>query len=199
MQQHPARCAPLRITGVDRALARRHRHDRRASVFGYAALVRDKPSGYSFLTELEGSRVQQISIEAAQPKLDLKMLRELPTKTIILASSILPIRWSRRRSSSPTDPPRAGLRPGRAPGRGARLRDEISAAGCRVRQDAGDGGRRGDGAARTRRWLRLLSARAVCAFRAKQTVRARGSRTTESGRGEAPPRASAKFSSAGAD
>jgi hypothetical protein len=39
--------------------------------FGYAAVVHDKPSGYSFLAELEGSKAQQISIEAAQPKLDL--------------------------------------------------------------------------------------------------------------------------------
>jgi 5-methyltetrahydropteroyltriglutamate--homocysteine methyltransferase len=52
--------------------------------FGYAAVVHDKPSGYSFLPELEGCRAQQISIEAAQPKLDLAVLRQLPSKTIIL-------------------------------------------------------------------------------------------------------------------
>lgn len=54
------------------------------SCFGYAAMVKDKPSRYSFLTELEDSAAQQISIEAAQPKLDLNVLDELPTKTIIL-------------------------------------------------------------------------------------------------------------------
>jgi 5-methyltetrahydropteroyltriglutamate--homocysteine methyltransferase len=52
--------------------------------FGYAAMVQGKPSRYAFLAELENSRVQQISIEAAQPKLDLAVLQELPTKTIIL-------------------------------------------------------------------------------------------------------------------
>jgi 5-methyltetrahydropteroyltriglutamate--homocysteine methyltransferase len=52
--------------------------------FGYAAVVHDKPTGYSFLPELEGSRVTQVSIEAAQPKLDLKVLEQLPSKTIIL-------------------------------------------------------------------------------------------------------------------
>jgi 5-methyltetrahydropteroyltriglutamate--homocysteine methyltransferase len=46
--------------------------------------VREKPTGYSFLTELEGCDVEQISIEAAQPKLDLKVLRQLPSKNIIL-------------------------------------------------------------------------------------------------------------------
>ena len=52
--------------------------------FGYAAVVHDKPTGYSFLAELERSTAQQISIEAAQPKLDLSVLEKLPTKTIIL-------------------------------------------------------------------------------------------------------------------
>src|SRR5947207_15664894 len=52
--------------------------------FGYAQMVKDKPSGYSFLGELEHSSAQQISIEAAQPKLDLAVLKALPSKTIIL-------------------------------------------------------------------------------------------------------------------
>jgi 5-methyltetrahydropteroyltriglutamate--homocysteine methyltransferase len=52
--------------------------------FGYAAMVQGKPSRYAFLGELEHSLVQQISIEAAQPQLDLAVLQELPTKTIIL-------------------------------------------------------------------------------------------------------------------
>jgi 5-methyltetrahydropteroyltriglutamate--homocysteine methyltransferase len=52
--------------------------------FGYAAMVQGKPSRYAFLTELEHSVVHQISIEAAQPKLDLAVLQELPTKTIVL-------------------------------------------------------------------------------------------------------------------
>ena len=52
--------------------------------FGYAAVVSDKPAAYDFLTELAGCCVQQISIEAAQPKLDLSVLREFTDKTIIL-------------------------------------------------------------------------------------------------------------------
>jgi 5-methyltetrahydropteroyltriglutamate--homocysteine methyltransferase len=52
--------------------------------FGYAAVVKDKPSGYSFLSELEHSAADQVSIEAAQPRLDLSILRQLPSKTIIL-------------------------------------------------------------------------------------------------------------------
>jgi 5-methyltetrahydropteroyltriglutamate--homocysteine methyltransferase len=52
--------------------------------FGYAAVVADKPSGYGFLAELGGTTAQQISIEAAQPRLDLGVLRDLAGKTIML-------------------------------------------------------------------------------------------------------------------
>jgi len=53
--------------------------------FGYAAVVRhQKPSGYSFLPQLAATTAQQISIEAAQPRLDLGVLDELAGKTIIL-------------------------------------------------------------------------------------------------------------------
>jgi len=53
--------------------------------FGYAAVVPgQKPSGYSFLPQLADSTAQQISIEAAQPKLDLGILSELAGKTILL-------------------------------------------------------------------------------------------------------------------
>ena len=54
--------------------------------FGYAALVpgETKPVGYSFLPQLADSVAQQISIEAAQPKLDLGVLKELAGKKILL-------------------------------------------------------------------------------------------------------------------
>jgi 5-methyltetrahydropteroyltriglutamate--homocysteine methyltransferase len=54
--------------------------------FGYAAVVpgASKPSGYSFLPGLADSIAQQISIEAAQPKLDLGVLRDLAGKKIML-------------------------------------------------------------------------------------------------------------------
>jgi 5-methyltetrahydropteroyltriglutamate--homocysteine methyltransferase len=53
--------------------------------FGYAAVVRhQKPTGYSFLPQLAETIAQQISIEAAQPRLDLGVLADLSGKTIIL-------------------------------------------------------------------------------------------------------------------
>jgi 5-methyltetrahydropteroyltriglutamate--homocysteine methyltransferase len=52
--------------------------------FGYAAAVKDKPSGYSFLPQLADSSASQISIEAAQPRLDLGVLSALSNKTVML-------------------------------------------------------------------------------------------------------------------
>ena len=56
--------------------------------FGYAAIHAwqglGKPDAYSFLPELNDSDIDQISIEAAQPRIDLAVLEKLPDKTIIL-------------------------------------------------------------------------------------------------------------------
>jgi 5-methyltetrahydropteroyltriglutamate--homocysteine methyltransferase len=54
--------------------------------FGYAAVVpgSTKPAGYSFLSELDDTTAEQISIEAAQPKLDLGVLGDLSSKKIML-------------------------------------------------------------------------------------------------------------------
>jgi 5-methyltetrahydropteroyltriglutamate--homocysteine methyltransferase len=52
--------------------------------FGYAAMVKEKPSGYSFLPELEATSADVISIEAAQPGLDPDGLAALPSKKIML-------------------------------------------------------------------------------------------------------------------
>ncbi len=52
--------------------------------FGYAATVKDKPHGYSFLPELEHCAADQISIEAAQPALDTAILERLPSKTVLV-------------------------------------------------------------------------------------------------------------------
>jgi 5-methyltetrahydropteroyltriglutamate--homocysteine methyltransferase len=52
--------------------------------FGYAAIIHDRPAGYSFLPELAGCSADQISIETAQSGLDLGVLKDLSDKTIIL-------------------------------------------------------------------------------------------------------------------
>ena len=52
--------------------------------FGYAARVAEKPSAYSFLPELERVNVRQVSVEAAQPKLDPAVLEALPNKQVMV-------------------------------------------------------------------------------------------------------------------
>ena len=84
MQQHPEKAREYGLKALDRALDGVTGTVAVHLCFGYAAVVHDKPAGYSFLPELEGSGAAQVSIEAAQPKLDLKVLEKLPSKTIIL-------------------------------------------------------------------------------------------------------------------
>jgi 5-methyltetrahydropteroyltriglutamate--homocysteine methyltransferase len=53
--------------------------------FGYAAIVHEKPTdGYPFLAELDSCPADEISIEAAQPRLDPQILEQLPSKRVIL-------------------------------------------------------------------------------------------------------------------
>jgi 5-methyltetrahydropteroyltriglutamate--homocysteine methyltransferase len=84
MQQFPDQARAYGLKALNRALNGVAGTVAVHLCFGYAAVVHDKPTGYSFLAELENSNAQQISIEAAQPKLDLEVLRKLPSKTIIL-------------------------------------------------------------------------------------------------------------------
>ena len=52
--------------------------------FGYAAIIHTRPSGYSFLPELQNCSCNQISIETAQSNLDCSVLTGLAGKTIML-------------------------------------------------------------------------------------------------------------------
>ena len=52
--------------------------------FGYAAIIHERPAGYSFLPELADCHAHQVSIETAQANLDTEVLESLRGKTIIL-------------------------------------------------------------------------------------------------------------------
>jgi len=54
--------------------------------FGYAAIIHERPSGYSFLGELAGCSCRQVSIETAQSNLDCSVLTTLPGKQILLGT-----------------------------------------------------------------------------------------------------------------
>ena len=84
LQARPEKARAYAITAINRALEGIAGETALHICFGYAHIVREKPSGYSFLPELNECAARQVSIEAAQPRLDLSILRELPDKTIIL-------------------------------------------------------------------------------------------------------------------
>ncbi len=84
MQRFPARAKQYGVKVVNRAIEGITGTTAIHICFGYAAVVPNKPSSYSFLAELENSAVNQVSIEAAQPRLDLAVLRELPSKMMIV-------------------------------------------------------------------------------------------------------------------
>jgi 5-methyltetrahydropteroyltriglutamate--homocysteine methyltransferase len=52
--------------------------------FGYAAIIHDRPSGYSFLPELADCSCDMVSVETAQSGLDCSVLAALDGKTVIL-------------------------------------------------------------------------------------------------------------------
>jgi len=54
--------------------------------FGYASIIHQRPSGYSFLPELAGCGCQQVSIETAQSGLDCSVLAKLAGKQIMVGS-----------------------------------------------------------------------------------------------------------------
>jgi 5-methyltetrahydropteroyltriglutamate--homocysteine methyltransferase len=81
----PAAAARFGIKAINRALEGVAGPKVVHVCFGYAAVVKGtKPSGYSFLAELGDTAADQISIEAAQPRLDLGVLRDLAGKTVML-------------------------------------------------------------------------------------------------------------------
>jgi 5-methyltetrahydropteroyltriglutamate--homocysteine methyltransferase len=85
LRNDPDAAKRIAVRALDRALAGLKVPTIVHLCFGYGAVVaKDKPVGYSFLPELAGSVADQISIEAAQPRLDLGILRDFSHKTIVL-------------------------------------------------------------------------------------------------------------------
>ena len=84
MQARPEKARAYGVEALDRALDGVAGTTAVHLCFGYAAMVREKPSGYSFLPELERSAAHQVSIETAQPNLDCAVLAHLPSKVIML-------------------------------------------------------------------------------------------------------------------
>jgi 5-methyltetrahydropteroyltriglutamate--homocysteine methyltransferase len=85
LRQDPQAARRIAVKAIDRALDGLKVTTVVHLCFGYAAIVKgEKPVGYSFLSELAACSANQISIEAAQPKLDLGVLKDLAPKKIML-------------------------------------------------------------------------------------------------------------------
>jgi 5-methyltetrahydropteroyltriglutamate--homocysteine methyltransferase len=84
MQAKPDKAREYGLAALDRAL---HGITGKTCVhicFGYAALIHERPEGYSFLPELAHAACNQVSIETGQSNLDCSVLESLPGKDILL-------------------------------------------------------------------------------------------------------------------
>jgi 5-methyltetrahydropteroyltriglutamate--homocysteine methyltransferase len=85
LQARPEPARRYAVEAINRALAGIGGETVLHTCFGYAHVVKDKPTtGYPFLGELDDCLATHVSLEAAQPGLDPAVLRELPGKTIVL-------------------------------------------------------------------------------------------------------------------
>ena len=84
MQARPEKARQYGLKALNRALEGVKGTTAVHICFGYAAIIHERPSGYSFLPEFANSPVRQVSIETAQSSLDCSVLAKLPGKTIIL-------------------------------------------------------------------------------------------------------------------
>ncbi len=84
LQARPEPAREYAIEAINRALDGIEGETVLHTCFGYAHIVKDRLGGYPFLRELADCDAKQISLEAAQPRLDPEVLRDLPAKTIVL-------------------------------------------------------------------------------------------------------------------
>jgi 5-methyltetrahydropteroyltriglutamate--homocysteine methyltransferase len=84
LQARPEPAREYAVEAIDRALDGIEGDTVLHTCFGYAHIVHDRLPGYPFLRELDDCAATHVSLEAAQPDLGPEVLRELPSKTIVL-------------------------------------------------------------------------------------------------------------------
>jgi len=84
MQARPEKARQYGVKALNRALEGVSGTTAVHICFGYAAIIHQRPSGYSFLPELAGCSCRQVSIETAQSGLDTAVLAKLPGKKIMV-------------------------------------------------------------------------------------------------------------------
>jgi 5-methyltetrahydropteroyltriglutamate--homocysteine methyltransferase len=86
MQARPEKARQYGLKALNRALEGISGPTAVHICFGYAAIIHQRPSGYSFLPELAACRCAQISIETAQSNLDCAVLEQLEGKQIMVGA-----------------------------------------------------------------------------------------------------------------
>ena len=84
LQARPAKAREYGLAALNRALEGITGETAVHLCFGYAAIIHERPSGYSFLPELAACTCRQISVETAQSRLDCSVLAELRGKKILV-------------------------------------------------------------------------------------------------------------------
>jgi 5-methyltetrahydropteroyltriglutamate--homocysteine methyltransferase len=84
MQARPEKARQYGLDALNRALEGLTGTTAVHICFGYAAIIHQRPSGYSFLPELAQCRCKQVSIETAQSNLDCSALLPLAGKKVMV-------------------------------------------------------------------------------------------------------------------
>jgi len=84
LQARAEKAERFAIQAINRALEGIDGNTALHTCFGYAHIVHNRPNGYPFLEQLADTKAKQISLESAQQKVDLGVLRSLGDKTLIV-------------------------------------------------------------------------------------------------------------------
>ena len=86
MQARPEKARQFGLQALNRALEGVTGRTAVHICFGYAAIIHQRPSGYSFLPELAACSCRQVSVETAQSHLDCEVLSQLRGKQIMVGA-----------------------------------------------------------------------------------------------------------------
>src|ERR1700704_1106621 len=84
LQARAEKAARFAVKAINRALEGITGTTALHTCFGYAHIVHSRPNGYPFLEQLADVSAKQISLESAQQKVDLSVLRSLSNKQLIV-------------------------------------------------------------------------------------------------------------------
>jgi 5-methyltetrahydropteroyltriglutamate--homocysteine methyltransferase len=82
VQARPEAAAEYAVPAIDRALRGATGTTALHVCFGYGKHVASKPKGYAFLDALDACVADEVSLECAQPRVNLELLQLLPSKRI---------------------------------------------------------------------------------------------------------------------